>query len=136
MRVMVIVKATNDSEDGKLPTPELFEQMGAFNQQLMDAGIFVDGGRGEAKRQGRARRLFRSESLGDQGPVPRCPRTRFGLLDLEGQGPQRGDRLGQALPQSRCPGRRSSKSVSFMRWKTSTSPSKNVTAELGKRSPE
>ena len=43
MRVMVIVKATNESEDGKLPTPELLEQMGAFNQQLMDAGIFVDG---------------------------------------------------------------------------------------------
>jgi hypothetical protein len=43
MRVMVIVKATNDSEDGRLPTPELLEQMGAFNQQLMDAGIFVDG---------------------------------------------------------------------------------------------
>ncbi len=42
MRVMVIVKATNDSEDGKLPPPELLEQMGAFNQQLMDAGIFVD----------------------------------------------------------------------------------------------
>jgi hypothetical protein len=43
MRVMVIVKATNESEDGKLPTPELLEQMGAFNQQLKDAGIFVDG---------------------------------------------------------------------------------------------
>jgi hypothetical protein len=42
MRVMVIVKATNDSEDGGLPTPEAFEQMGAFNQQLKDAGIFVD----------------------------------------------------------------------------------------------
>ena len=43
MRVMVIVKATNESEDGKLPPPELVEQMRAFNQQLMDAGIFVDG---------------------------------------------------------------------------------------------
>ena len=42
MRVMVIVKATNDSEDGKMPTPELLEQMGAFNQQLTDAGILVD----------------------------------------------------------------------------------------------
>jgi hypothetical protein len=42
MRVMVIVKATNDSEDGKMPTPELLEQMGAFNQQLKDAGILVD----------------------------------------------------------------------------------------------
>jgi hypothetical protein len=42
MRVMVIVKATNDSEDGEMPTPELLEQMGAFNQQLKDAGILVD----------------------------------------------------------------------------------------------
>ncbi len=44
MRVMVIVKATNESEDGELPTPELLAQMGAFNQRLIDAGIFVDGG--------------------------------------------------------------------------------------------
>jgi hypothetical protein len=42
MRIMVIVKATNDSEDGKMPTPELLEEMGAFNQQLKDAGILVD----------------------------------------------------------------------------------------------
>jgi hypothetical protein len=42
MRVMVIVKATNESEDGKMPTPELLEQMGAFNQQLKDAGILVE----------------------------------------------------------------------------------------------
>jgi hypothetical protein len=42
MRVMVIVKATNESEDGELPTPELLEQMGVFNQQLKDAGILVD----------------------------------------------------------------------------------------------
>jgi hypothetical protein len=44
MRVMVIVKATNDSEDGKMPTPELREQMGAFNDQLRDAGVLVDAG--------------------------------------------------------------------------------------------
>jgi hypothetical protein len=42
MRVMVIVKATNESEDGEMPTPELLEQMGAYNQQLKGAGIFVD----------------------------------------------------------------------------------------------
>ena len=42
MRVMLIVKATNDSEDGKMPTPELLEQMGAFNDQLRDADVLVD----------------------------------------------------------------------------------------------
>jgi len=44
MRVMVIVKATADSEAGKLPTAELMADMGAFNQKLIDAGVMLDGG--------------------------------------------------------------------------------------------
>jgi hypothetical protein len=44
MRVMVIVKATANSEAGKLPSPELIAEMGKFNQALIDAGLFVDGG--------------------------------------------------------------------------------------------
>ena len=44
MRVMVIVKATTDSEAGKLPTPELMAAMGAFNQKLIAAGVMLDGG--------------------------------------------------------------------------------------------
>ncbi len=44
MRVMVIVKATEDSEAGKLPSAELMAAMGAFNQSLIDAGVFVDAG--------------------------------------------------------------------------------------------
>ena len=43
MRVMVIVKATEDSEKGALPTAELLEAMGKFNQQLIDAGIMKAG---------------------------------------------------------------------------------------------
>jgi len=39
MRVMVLVKATNDSEKGILPTAEALEAMGRFNQELADAGI-------------------------------------------------------------------------------------------------
>ena len=42
MRVMVIVKATNESENGEMPTPELLQQMAAFNDQLRDAGILVE----------------------------------------------------------------------------------------------
>ena len=44
MRVMVIVKATTDSEAGKLPSRELMAAMGAFNQKLIAAGVMVDGG--------------------------------------------------------------------------------------------
>ena len=39
MRVMVLVKATEDSEQGILPAPELFEAMDKFNQELTKAGI-------------------------------------------------------------------------------------------------
>ena len=41
MRVMVFVKATADSESGRLPKAEEFEAMGRFNQELVDAGILV-----------------------------------------------------------------------------------------------
>ena len=44
MRVMVIVKATRDSEAGTMPSAELLRDMGAFNQKLIEAGIMVDGG--------------------------------------------------------------------------------------------
>ncbi|MDE2893297.1 MAG: YciI family protein [Chloroflexota bacterium] len=43
MRVMVLVKATEDSEAGVMPTTEMFEAMGAFNEQLVDAGIMQTG---------------------------------------------------------------------------------------------
>ena len=39
MRVMVFVKATEDSEKGLLPTKEMFEAMGKFNEELTKAGI-------------------------------------------------------------------------------------------------
>jgi hypothetical protein len=43
MRVMVIVKATKDSEAGMLPSTEMFEAMGKFNEELVDAGIMQAG---------------------------------------------------------------------------------------------
>ena len=41
MRVMVLVKATADSEAGRLPAPEMLEAMGRFNQELVDAGVML-----------------------------------------------------------------------------------------------
>ena len=43
MRVMVFVKATDDSETGVLPTLEALEEMGRFNDELSAAGILRDG---------------------------------------------------------------------------------------------
>ena len=43
MRVMVLVKATKDSEAGILPTAELMAEMGKYNQELINAGIMKTG---------------------------------------------------------------------------------------------
>jgi hypothetical protein len=41
MRVMVMVKATKDSEAGIMPTTELFEAMGKYNEELAKAGLIL-----------------------------------------------------------------------------------------------
>src|ERR687885_1605616 len=43
MRVMVLVKATERSEAGELPSRELLEQMTAFNEELVKAGVMLAG---------------------------------------------------------------------------------------------
>jgi hypothetical protein len=43
MRVMVMVKATNDSEAGIMPSTELLEAMGKYNEELVNAGIMKAG---------------------------------------------------------------------------------------------
>jgi hypothetical protein len=43
MRVMVIVKASPESEAGKMPRQELLAAMGAFNEELVKAGVMLEG---------------------------------------------------------------------------------------------
>ena len=43
MRVMVIVKATPESEDGVMPSTELFAAMGKYNEELAKNGIMLAG---------------------------------------------------------------------------------------------
>ena len=43
MRVMVIVKATQSSEAGDLPSAQCLEDMGRFNEELTAAGIMLAG---------------------------------------------------------------------------------------------
>lgn len=43
MRVMVLVKASEETERGVLPTTDEFAAMGAFNEQLVNAGVMLAG---------------------------------------------------------------------------------------------
>ena len=43
MRFMVMVKANEDSEAGVMPSQELLTEMGKYNEELVKAGIMLDG---------------------------------------------------------------------------------------------
>jgi hypothetical protein len=43
MRVMAIVKATEDSEAGRMPSEELLAEMGKFNEEMVKAGVLLAG---------------------------------------------------------------------------------------------
>jgi len=43
MRVMAIVKASEDSEAGKMPSEELLAAMGEFNEEMVKAGVMLAG---------------------------------------------------------------------------------------------
>ena len=105
MRVMVLVKATEDSEKRDfVATPEArkaMEAMGKFNDELPKAGIqrMADG----LKPSSTGKRVA-FDGVGRtviDGPARR-PAARAGrrLLAVGGQGHGRGGRLGEALPQS------------------------------------
>lgn len=60
MRVMVIVKATKDSEAGIMPSEEMLAKMGNFNEQLVQAGLMLAGDGLHPSTKG-ARVLFSGE---------------------------------------------------------------------------
>lgn len=68
MRVMVLVKATSDSEAGVMPTRELLTAMGQYNESLVKAGILLVGEGLKPSRYGkRVRFSGRSRTVTD-GP--------------------------------------------------------------------
>jgi hypothetical protein len=66
MRFMIIVKATKDSESG----PELLKDMGKFNQDLIDAGIFVAADGLQASSKGARVTFAGQDRIVTMGPFP------------------------------------------------------------------
>jgi hypothetical protein len=68
MRVMVIVKATEESEAGKMPSTELFEAMGKFNEELVKAGVMLAGEGLHPSSKGKRVRFSGSRRTVTDGP--------------------------------------------------------------------
>jgi hypothetical protein len=70
MRVMVIVKATKDSEAGLMPTTEMFAAMGKYNEELVNAGIMQSGDGLKPSKFGKRVAFDGSSRTVSDGPFP------------------------------------------------------------------
>jgi len=68
MKVAVLVKATKESEDGVMPTPELLTAMGEFNESLVKAGILLAGEGLKPSRYGKRVRFSGKQRTVTDGP--------------------------------------------------------------------
>jgi hypothetical protein len=68
MRVMVIVKASRDSEAGKLPDAKILIEMGAFNEQLAKAGLLLAADGLAPSSRGKRVKFNGSERIVSDGP--------------------------------------------------------------------
>ena len=70
MRFMIIVKASKDSEAGKLPSQELLAAMGKFNEELVNAGIMLAGEGLQPSSKGARVRFSGERRTVIDGPFP------------------------------------------------------------------
>jgi hypothetical protein len=70
MRVMVIVKATKDSEAGVPPSRELLTQMGKYNEELVKAGVMLAGDGLQPSSKGARVRFSGDKRTVIDGPFP------------------------------------------------------------------
>ena len=68
MKFMVIVKATKESESGRLPDPQLLADMGKFNEELVKAGVMLAGEGLQPSSKGARVRFSGSERTVIDGP--------------------------------------------------------------------
>jgi hypothetical protein len=68
MKFMILVKATKDSEAGKLPSQELLAAMGKFNEELVKAGVMLAGEGLQPSSKGARVKFSGSKRLVTDGP--------------------------------------------------------------------
>src|SRR5712664_2281336 len=68
MRFMVMVKASKNSEAGKMPSPELLAAMGKFNDELSKAGVMLAGEGLQASSKGARVRFAGGKRTVTDGP--------------------------------------------------------------------
>ena len=70
MRFMMIVKASKDSEAGKMPDEKLLSAMGKFNEEMVKAGVMLDGAGLQPSSKGARVKFAGGRTTVIDGPFP------------------------------------------------------------------
>ncbi len=83
MRVMVMIKANEDSEAGVMPSEELLTAMGKYNEELVNAGVMLAGDGLKASSEGARVRFDKGEQKVIDGPFAETKELLAGYWVLE-----------------------------------------------------
>jgi hypothetical protein len=98
MRFMMLLKASKDSEAGMLPSAELISEMGKYNEELIRAGVLIDGAGLQASSKGARVRFVGNKRSVVDGPFAETKELLAGYWMIEVK--SRADAIDWAL---RCP---------------------------------
>ena len=90
MRVMVIGKASKDSEAGVMPKQKGLEEMGKYNEELVKAGVLLAFGGLQPSSKGKRVRFSGDKRTVIDGPFTEAKELIAGYIDLAGPLDRRG----------------------------------------------
>jgi hypothetical protein len=126
MRFMVQVRATEDSEAGRMPKAELLEAMGRFNEELVKAGVLLDGAGLQPSSKGARIRFSGGKKSVIDGPFAETKELIAGYWLIEAKS------LAEAIEwMKRCPDPHPDSGESFLEIRQLFEPS-----DFGEASPE
>src|SRR5918912_2682018 len=104
MRVMVLIKANEQSEAGEMPSQELLEQMTAFNEELVRSGVMLAGEGLHPSSKGARVEFSGSERKVIDGPFAETKELIAGYWLWQGQSEEEAIGWGERRPDPTRPG--------------------------------
>jgi hypothetical protein len=118
MRFMVMVKATKDSEAGKMPSEELLSAMAKFNEEMVKAGVMLDGNGLQPSSKGARVRFSGDKRTVIDGPFAETKELVAGYWILQVKSKEEANEWIRRCPNPH-EARARSRSVSCSSWRTS-----------------
>ena len=98
MRVMVMVKG--DPQPGQLPSEEMLEAMATYNEELVKAGVMLDGTGLHPSAEGKRVRFSGGKRTVIDGPFAEAKEQLAGFFLVECETPERAVEIAARMPEA------------------------------------